>query len=115
MGIPKTFRLGGVEWKTAPNDLIAQGSWMGRCNQRSKLIEYRTKVDSESKEKISPSSILNTFYHELVHAILGTMAEWELNDNEKFIQGFANLLTEYETSSHHLNNERKPTNSKEKV
>ena len=42
----------------------------------------------------SQSSKENTFYHELVHSILRTMGETELNDNERFVCCFAGFLTE---------------------
>ena len=42
----------------------------------------------------SETSQLNTFFHELIHSILRTMGELELNDNEKFVNCFAGFLTE---------------------
>jgi hypothetical protein len=42
----------------------------------------------------SYTSKLNTFYHELTHAILKTMGEYELNNNERFVCTFSSLLTE---------------------
>ena len=42
----------------------------------------------------SDTSKLNTFFHELTHSILRTMGEYELNDNEKFVNCFASFLTE---------------------
>ena len=37
-----------------------------------------------------------SFYHELVHVILDTMGKHELSDSEEFVEGFANLLHQYE-------------------
>lgn len=91
--IPTTFNLGGVVWTTRKDEDV-----VGRCSHRESVIEYRSKINRSSDKKLSESSIKNTFNHELIHAILGTMAEWELHDNEKFVQSFANLLTEYELS-----------------
>ena len=42
----------------------------------------------------SDTSKLNTFFHELIHSVLRTMGEYELNNNEKFINSFAGFLTE---------------------
>lgn len=36
----------------------------------------------------------NTFYHELVHAILDTMGEYNLSRNEKFVCCFSSFLNE---------------------
>lgn len=47
----------------------------------------------------SPSVKLNTFYHELVHCILITMEEAELNKNEKFVSVFSSFLCEALTSA----------------
>lgn len=41
---------------------------------------------------ISRTEIEQTFFHELVHAILISMGETELNANEKFVDMFAGLL-----------------------
>lgn len=40
----------------------------------------------------STDTILDSFYHEKVHAILSAMNEEDLNKNEKFIDVFAKLL-----------------------
>lgn len=42
----------------------------------------------------SDGSKENTFYHELTHSILDTMAEFELSGNEKFVSTFSSLLAE---------------------
>ena len=43
--------------------------------------------------------MLNTFYHEKVHAILRAMNEEELNENEKFVDVFAKLLRQSDETS----------------
>jgi len=50
-------------------------------------------------DKLSDDKILNTFYHEKVHAILDTMHERELSANEKFVDTFANLLRQSDETS----------------
>ena len=39
---------------------------------------------------------LNTFYHELVHAILYAIERDDLNENETFITNFGNMLMEFD-------------------
>lgn len=43
-------------------------------------------------KKQCESGKLNTFYHELTHAILATMGETELDANEKFVSTFSSFL-----------------------
>lgn len=37
---------------------------------------------------------MNTLYHEITHAILGTMGEVDLNNNERFVNCFSSFLAE---------------------
>ena len=55
-------------------------------------IEIANKVH-DGKDQ-SPSSKLNTFWHEVVHTILDTMQENELSANEKFVGIFSSMLCE---------------------
>ena len=89
--IPKTFQLGGQEMQV---EIVKRlnGNCLGQCTAASGLIQIAQKYNSDS---IIPKSIqVNTFYHELVHAILFTMGERDLDDNEKFVSCFASFLTE---------------------
>lgn len=45
---------------------------------------------------LSKSTKGKVFYHELVHEILNSMGEHELNENETFVDKFGCLLYEYE-------------------
>lgn len=47
---------------------------------------------------ISQDTLDQTFYHEVVHAILDTIGEHELSANEKFVQQFSVLLHQFETT-----------------
>lgn len=52
-------------------------------------------VNKYENEECSMDYKEATFFHELTHAILFTMGENELSENERFIEGFANLLHQY--------------------
>lgn len=101
MKIPKKFKLFGTTISVVWNNKY--------CNDKN---VYGENSYSESKitlstthgvDDLSEDKILDTFYHEKVHAILTAMNERELNDNEKFVDVFAKLLrqsditAEYET------------------
>ena len=55
-------------------------------------IKIANKVN-EGRDQ-SPSSKLNTLWHEVVHTILDTMQENELSANEKFVCVFSSMLCE---------------------
>lgn len=67
---------------------------LGRCNLAGGVIEIAMTFNSDGDIFVSESSKQNTFVHEVLHAILDTMGETELNNNEKFVCGCAGYLTE---------------------
>jgi hypothetical protein len=50
-------------------------------------------------DDLSEGKILDTFYHEKVHAILDMMKEEELSSNEKFVDIFSKLLRQSDITS----------------
>lgn len=92
--IPRSFNLGGTKVKVEVVDRLS-GNMLGTCSTSQSVIQIAKQymIDNECREQ-SSQSITNTFYHELVHGILQMMAEFELDENEKFVQNFANLLCE---------------------
>lgn len=89
--IPQNYRVGGQEISVEIVDKIGKTEDLGQCN----VAEGKVKIAKNCSCIVqSDSSMLNTFFHELVHSILITMAEAELNKNEKFVSGFAGFLTE---------------------
>lgn len=90
MKIPKSFKVFAstinVLWNnTRMNDLNCFGLY--------ESYKYTiTLSDIDNMEKIAEDKIIDTFYHEKVHAILIAMNEKELNNNEIFVDVFAKLL-----------------------
>lgn len=74
------------------------------------IHEYSTSTITLStmhgQQDLSEDRIMDTFYHEKVHAILDAMHERELSGNENFVDVFAKLLrqsdetAEYESPEH---------------
>jgi len=58
--------------------------------ERRMQIAQRSNI---SGKKFKPEQIMDSFWHEVVHAILVDMEEYELNRNERFVTAFANRLT----------------------
>ena len=50
------------------------------------------------KDRVDELAIKQAFFHELVHDVLYSMGEAELCHNERFVDGFAHLLLQYELS-----------------
>lgn len=90
--IPQSFNLGSVVQTVDMKPFIHDDN-VG--NQHTSLSKINIALNC-TNEPIPVDSQENTFYHELVHAILGFMAEHDLRHNEKFVQTFGNLLYEFE-------------------
>ena len=89
--IPTKITLGGQEVEIR-NVERCDGNAVGECHLFEGYIEIANTFSKDQKQ--SESSKVNTFYHELIHCILKTMGEDELNNNEKFVCCFAGFLTE---------------------
>jgi hypothetical protein len=92
MTIPKSFQLGGstinVEVVSNPME-TGSAAWI-------ELATGRIKVSSNYVgSPCSQDYIESGFYHELVHGILQTMGKKELDKDEEFVEGFANLLHQF--------------------
>ena len=59
---------------------------MGKCDAEKQLITIRMDMNKQTTEQ--------TFYHELVHAILFTMGK--LNHEEEFVDTFGAFLHQYQ-------------------
>lgn len=64
---------------------------LGRCSIANGYIKIAETFDGLEQ---SESSKENTYWHEVVHAILDTMGYGELSNDEKFVCCFAGFLTE---------------------
>jgi len=89
--IPTHFKVGGQQMEVRRVER-SDDNCMGICHTTCGIIEIADVVNKQDKQ--SDSSKVNTFYHELTHAILKTMGESELNENEKFVCCFSSFLTE---------------------
>lgn len=89
--IPKSLTVGGQDIEVK-NVEICEESDLGNIILGQGEIQIANNVSRNIPQ--SETSKLNTFYHELTHAILRTMGEYELNSNEKFVCTFSGFLTE---------------------
>ena len=88
--IPSKYEVGGQEIEVRVVERC-EGNAFGLCFLGAGYIEIADKVNKGDLQ--SATSKINTFYHELTHAILDTMGDKELSNNEKFVCCFAGFLT----------------------
>lgn len=89
--IPSRFKVGGQEIEVKRVERCNNNT-IGECILDEGVIEI---ADTFNKDKHQADTCkINTFYHELTHAILDTMGESELSANEKFVCCFAGFLTD---------------------
>lgn len=88
--IPSEISVGGQEISVAFKERI-EGDVLGECCVAEGYIHI---ANTFSGSKQNHDSQVNTFYHEVTHAILNTMGEKELNENEKFVSCFSSFLCE---------------------
>ena len=94
--IPKEITVGGQIIKIEFFDKLYNNYYLGESSSSAGFIHIANEVNGLSQ---SDSSKLNTFYHEVIHCILNTLGEEELNSNERFVCAFAACLTEALTSA----------------
>ena len=89
MELPKEIQIGGQILTTQICDEL--GGKLGKCCCYNGYIKIATNVDGS---KQTESSMLNTYIHECVHAILDNMGRDDLSGNEQFVSSFAGFATE---------------------
>ena len=91
--IPAKFTVGGQEIEVKIVDRCDNNA-LGRCCAAGGYIKLARMFNCNGDIPQSETSTINSFFHELTHAILDIMSEAELSMNEKFVSGFAGFLTE---------------------
>jgi hypothetical protein len=89
--IPKKVKVGerwySVEVVEAMEDKYA----MGEVLYKQRAIHLRSK--NTTGQRYKRAEVQETFWHELVHAILVDMGEFKLNNRETFVEQFAIRLS----------------------
>lgn len=89
--IPTTFSCGGQQWIVNHVERL-DNNILGECRSGECVIlisDYFNRSDRQDAD-----CCVNTYYHELVHAILSNIGWDELNNDHKFVCSFSALLTE---------------------
>ena len=81
--LPTSFTLAGFEWTVV---VRADLSEYGRCDPTTQVIYIREGMNKQLTEQ--------TFFHELVHAIMFSMGQ--TNHDEVFTDAFGTFLHQYD-------------------
>lgn len=97
--VPTKFQIGSSDYSVifepSIDDSDLGGPVLGYQHYFKEKIVLALSYDSDA---LTEREIYKTFYHELTHAILSEMGEKELNDDERFVEGFSRLLVQFELS-----------------
>ena len=93
MPIPKTIRVGKKRYSIEVVEALLQRRVMGTIDHDKQLIQIGRRSNYTGRA-YTKAMMTDTFWHELVHAILNDMGEDSLNKDEKFVTAFANRLTQ---------------------
>ena len=92
MKIPKKLRVGDKWYSVEVVEAMVEKGFMGKVYYPEQKIRIGL-ANTQTGKKFKPADVHDTFWHELVHAILEDMGYDTLNRNERFVTGFANRLT----------------------
>ena len=90
MKIPNKIRIGGQDIVIEMPEHLPDNRLGDICLAGGKIRIAKKFSDNEQSE----TSMTNTFIHEVVHGVLTTMGESELNENERFVCTFASLVVD---------------------
>lgn len=84
MEIPKQFTIFGETYKVKQLVKVHKDGRWGEHEPLGNVIKIKKGLNEEQK--------MQTYYHELVHAILTNLSYSELNEDEEFVDRFAKAL-----------------------
>ena len=90
--IPRRIRVGKKLYSVEVVEAMLEKKHMGKVYYPQQTIKLG-RTSNVTGRKYAAEEIQDTFWHEVVHAILYDMGHDTLNRNEKFVTGFANRLT----------------------
>lgn len=92
MRIPKKMRVGDKWYSVDVVESMRKRGDMARVFYPEQRIEIGMRSNRNGKP-FAPTAIHNSFWHELVHAILHDMGRESLNRDERFVTAFADRLS----------------------
>jgi hypothetical protein len=97
MKIPKRITVGRKKYHVGVSKYSAQKGVMGTISYEAQVINLGTH-SRVTGMRYKKEDVLDTFWHEVTHAILEDMGH-KLEADEKFVTAFANRLTKVITKA----------------
>ena len=88
--LPKKIKIGEKWYSVEVVEAMRNKGEMGRVYYDERRIELGKRTQRGIPIRLS--ALHETFWHELVHAILHGMGEHKLNDRENFVEEFSSRL-----------------------
>jgi hypothetical protein len=92
LNIPKKIKVGDKWYSVDVVESMKHKGHMGHIDYEAKTIEVSRKSNTTGRA-YKECDVRDSFWHELVHAILKDMGHERLNRNEQFVSRFANRLS----------------------
>jgi hypothetical protein len=102
--IPTSFKLFGTTINVVWDNQ--------RCNNEDAYGQFdntRNEImlcDKSGIKELSKDKIIDTYYHEKVHAILNSMYEFEISKREQFVEIFSKLLRQSDDTTKYSDNDK---------
>ena len=90
--IPRLIRVGSKRYSVEVIEALLDKQKVGRIQYPEQRIQIGLR-NGMTNRKLPASEIRDSFWHELVHAILYDMERHNLNRDEAFVIGFASRLS----------------------
>jgi hypothetical protein len=91
--LPRRIRIGKNQYTIDIVETMLNSGGMARVFYDKRQIQI-AKKSNKTGRRYARNEMHDSFWHELVHAILFDMDEHKLNGNEKFVTEFAHRLSE---------------------
>ena len=91
MKLPKKIKVGDKWYSVEVVEAMREKGLMGKVYYPEQKIQIG-RNSNRTGRRFKRSDVDDTFWHELVHAILDDMGCKNLNRNERFVSGFAKRL-----------------------
>ena len=90
--IPRLIRVGNKRYSVEVIEALLDKQKVGRIQYGEQRIQIGLR-NGNTNRKLPAAEIRDSFWHELVHAVLYDMERHNLNRDEAFVIGFANRLS----------------------
>ena len=91
--LPTTIRVGKHKYSIEVVEAMLRKRSVAQVHYPTRKIEIG-RMSNVTGKAFSDTQVLDSFWHEVTHAILEEMGRHTLNSDERFVTEFANRLTQ---------------------